>query len=583
MEPNLLRVAVLAMAGIVTAGLLVAVRDAPIDRVVVRVPGLDPAPVSAPILVSCIVLQVVAWSLLLAGAMHAHWPLRATILTVWSLGMLAVVHGVAGSYVPAHDSRSPLAVYLVLAGTLLVVLLVWEVAIAAWLLDRFHAGWAGRTHRHRLNLATGAASLVATALVYGLGWLAYPTPTELATTAVEQGNYLATFMIVVLLVSSSDFTEWAEVVAGRASIILARRRPALLVGGAGLASLALVVNGLRTDSDPRSLALGALEMIVLVGVALGLGRLLLVSRQPGDLPLLTLTWTVVVAILPWAGSYLVLGTAGALLSDLSLFAALVGSPLAASLTNAAGALVNLSPQHLPSLAFLALQASSVPAAAALVLLARRSARLATPACFFAVLCTGFLCQVSINVVLGHGNGLTLPRAISVAPALACLGLVAWLVTMGRWSGRDLALLRLVLVLALGTQFLEWLIAGFRDVAAYGGNLSPVQGLLLVAAMCWDVALSGSTVTNRDGPRVPRHSRVLMYFGYTLLASSAIALWSLIGFSSLGVGDDTWVSDGLTILGPPLLVTYFTFGVVRVWQREASEVVRTDADRPASRP
>ncbi|HEX4212578.1 MAG TPA: hypothetical protein VIA06_04525 [Candidatus Dormibacteraeota bacterium] len=146
---------------------------------------------------------------------------------------------------------------------------------------------------------------------------------------------------------------------------------------------------------------------------------------------------------------------------------------------------------------------------------------------------------------------------------------------GRWSARPLALLRLLLVLILGLQLVYWLHAAFQTAIEHGESFSLLQGLLLVAAMLWDLATSGSAITNRGGSRAPRHSRVLIYLGYTLFASSAVAFGSLIPLHSLGDSADGWVEIGIDIIGPAFLTTYFAFGVLRLWRRSPEQPRRPE--------
>jgi hypothetical protein len=557
MEPNLRRVAVATMAGIVVAGLLVAGRDVPLGRVVVGGTLLNHASVSEPVLLLCIALQVVAWSVLLAGGMHAHWPLRALVLLIWSAAMFAIPF--SASVLPGKVTV--LDVWATAAGVLLLVLTVWSFAVCVWVVDRFHPGWAQRTHRHRLVLATGLAGLVATALIYALGWLASPVPEGLDTAVALQLSYLSPFMIMVLIVTGSDFTEWAEVVAGRVGTVLARRRPQLPAVGAGLIALALVGFDVWRDPDPSDLVPSVLQVATMAGVGLALGPVL-VSRPPTEIPPFTLIWAGLAALLPFITASMILDALTLVI--LPAAAVLLLTPLSGSVLGAGRVLGGFDTTSLPPHVFLGLQALVAPAAVALILIARRLGRLRLAAFFFALVAAGFLWEVGIEAALDHGNGVLFVSSMALGPALACLGLAVWSVAGRDRSPRRPALLRLLLVLALGMQLLSWLVDGFDAVSRYGEAFSLAQGAVLVAAMFWDLAMSGSAVTNRHGPRVPRHSRVLLYVGYTLLAASAVTFWTLLPAADVLAGSpEGWVREGLMLLGPPLLVAYFTFGVMRL--------------------
>ncbi|HEX4212577.1 MAG TPA: hypothetical protein VIA06_04520 [Candidatus Dormibacteraeota bacterium] len=318
MELSLRRVVLLAVAGVVVAGLLVAGRDLPVGRTVVSGAVVPRTDVSAPVLLGCVALQILSWGLALAGAMHAHWPLRALILALWTGAMLAV---------PFATLEVPGTTYLVgyptLVGVLLVIAVVWQTAIGLWVFDRFHPGWTGRAHRHRFHPLTGIACLAATALIYALGWLS-PSPLEVATVASEQYACLGWLIIGVLVVTGGDFAEWAEVAAGQVAGAVARRSPVLLAGATVAVSLAVVAWTLRT-SHPQRVALAILEMVALVGTTLVLGRLL-ISRIPTELSPLTLISTTLGMLAPWLGAEIVLIPLALVLGDAGTFLALLGLP-----------------------------------------------------------------------------------------------------------------------------------------------------------------------------------------------------------------------------------------------------------------
>lgn len=144
--------------------------------------------------------------------------------------------------------------------------------------------------------------------------------------------------------------------------------------------------------------------------------------------------------------------------------------------------------------------------------------------------------------------------------LGALVLVAAMAATGRLSAAGLPLLRLVLTLLLGLVGVEFLaIAVFGTVVEAAAEFTATQALLLLVALLWDVAMSGATATNRGGRHLPRHTRVLLYFGYTML----VACWILFVESLRG---EPWVLTpfdseqlpqlGIEIMGLPLLVTLF---------------------------
>ncbi|MBO0686850.1 MAG: hypothetical protein J2P45_27195, partial [Candidatus Dormibacteraeota bacterium] len=207
MERPLRLVAILAMAGVVLAALLVGMRDLPLARETVGLRFGLTSEVSTPLLIMCVILQAGAWSLLLMGAMHAHWPVRVISVGLWSAAM--TVYGATPLFTSTHGT--PWA-----AAVLIVILAAWTLSAVVWLVDRSRIRVGGETHRQRLQLLTGAGCLVLTLLIYVVGWLPDPGISGLARASSEQQLFVqGGILIPTVFLTGSDFTEWAEVTAGR--------------------------------------------------------------------------------------------------------------------------------------------------------------------------------------------------------------------------------------------------------------------------------------------------------------------------------------------------------------------------------
>ena len=166
-----------------------------------------------------------------------------------------------------------------------------------------------------------------------------------------------------------------------------------------------------------------------------------------------------------------------------------------------------------------------------------------------------------------------PQFLAVGVAVAVLVLFAVTGAVRRWRPAA-SPLRLVLVLLLGIIGLDILYTGVFQTALEGGKrFNVLQGVVLVAAMLWDVLMSGESFTNQGGPRVPRHSRVLVYLGYTIAVVTAVVVLGSLGFEGGGtVGgfeSDKWVQEGIVGFGAPLLFTFF-FVNLSAWRRSMPE-------------
>ncbi|MFZ0214484.1 MAG: hypothetical protein WAM30_00920 [Candidatus Dormiibacterota bacterium] len=134
--------------------------------------------------------------------------------------------------------------------------------------------------------------------------------------------------------------------------------------------------------------------------------------------------------------------------------------------------------------------------------------------------------------------------------------------------------RLVLVLGLGLVGLEFLFSGvFGTALSAGARFSLLQGVVLLLAMLWDVLMSGESMTNSGGRRVPRHSRVLLYLGYTVMVVTTVLFLSseqVVGGGSTGsqFESDQWPQLGIGVLGPPLLLTFLLVNLA-AWRRHGT--------------
>ena len=175
-----------------------------------------------------------------------------------------------------------------------------------------------------------------------------------------------------------------------------------------------------------------------------------------------------------------------------------------------------------------------------------------------------------------------PQSLAVGVAVAALVVLGVTGAVRGWRPAG-SPLRLILVLLLGIIGLDLLSQGvFQTALAGGQRFTALQGVVLVAAMLWDVLMSGESFTNQGGPHVPRHSRVLIYLGYTIAVVTAVVVLGSLGFEGGGeVGgfeSDSWVQQGITDFGAPLLFTFF-FVNLAAWRRsqpeEAGEIDQVD--------
>jgi hypothetical protein len=206
---------------------------------------------------------------------------------------------------------------------------------------------------------------------------------------------------------------------------------------------------------------------------------------------------------------------------------------------------------------------------------RRWPRLAVPALLF---------DLSMLASTYSGQFRFSPEKLLPAVALLCLvGTLAVLVTR-RYDAHRLDLIRLLLVLLAAFQLVDWIANLFQSASERTSHFPILQAVVVLLGLLWDAAMSGEAVTNVHGRRVPRHSRVFLYFGYQLLAACTITWHATTEGGFPGFEADLWVASGLQALGTPLLMLFFALGVLR-WRRwrpvlEGEPIDRTMIDEAA---
>ena len=685
MDRGLLVLTVLAAVLVVLAGVLLAMSDVAWPRVAATIGGPE-LTIPVPVLIGCSVFLVLAWSYLLAGALHAHLALRVLGLVAWTAGaaaMLAAVPSVQGWIAVA-----------------LPALAVWAAAIAMWLVDRLahDRGAPERHHRARLRLLTFGFVAAATAALFAVGALGGLESGALAFSIQTQLGVLQFLLVPMLYVAGTDFAEWSEIAAGRvvsalarlgrdraawvtagllaiaAALVLAERARvsgALPAMAEALVPLALIAAAGIVAVRARAAVRIPFPAIVLAGLA-GVGSLLLGSyvqcalgycQAGGDVPYshreapafslrYDPAWTPTTRHVPGGGDAVVFeGTdATRLPVRFVVLAADRGDPLTTSLPALMGGPVSLTgeagrrdgwdvrdytirldgtdfrgrawtrTEHgerwlltgigpllaggghdaefqrmvssweptaasgqgseqregesaaadlTLSFGFTIAPFLWLPAVVAAVLLLRRGGATATGGLFVIAAAAFFLCNgIRWLFAAFFGGATPLPPWIvaqgiantSGTIAACVLAALAVLAATRRLAGAAPAL-RLMLVLLLGLVGLRLIDELVFGVAQAGSDGRPiVAGVVLILALLWDVVMSGENLTNRRGRHVPRHSRVLLYFGYTMLVATAVLFFSALrgpGAGSVATFEsETWPRGGISAMGAPLLLTFF---------------------------
>jgi hypothetical protein len=534
-----------AVVQLILASLFVAGRDLPLPQLVAYPLGDQVIEVPVPLFWLSVASLVLAVSYLLTGALHSHWPVRLVGLVSYTGLALWLTASRALRWAPI---------------LLLLVAAIWVVGLASWWRDR---GRESRLRLGRLAVVLGLVLAFYTAAWVSAADLAAERFFGLAVTV--QLQVLALFLIPILFLTGSDFAEWGEVISNRVALVAERFKPPYLLAGLlAVSAAAILVWEVRSSGWGLlpGLALGTLT----AAAYLGLARIVRPGpRFPSRIPYGALFASAIVYILIFFGTGLIaLATAGLIHATTT---SELGAPAipAASLTDrviAMGALPWLAIGVVA--AVLAFKRARLPEPSAL----------ASGSFFIVVVAATFVLTslAPIGITLfGHGAD-SLPRLrlayLRVTVAVIALIFLGWLALTRQLRAQAPGLAALFVLLG-ALQLLDWIRGVYAAALDVSGRFSVLQGLLILGALLWDVLMSGKSVTNVYGRRLPRHARVLLFLGYEMLVATAVLYFSSARDHSTGhavdslFDSDPWVLFGLVALGMPMLVCLFLLKAGRV--------------------
>lgn len=157
-------------------------------------------------------------------------------------------------------------------------------------------------------------------------------------------------------------------------------------------------------------------------------------------------------------------------------------------------------------------------------------------------------------------------------AVGTLAVVAWLSLRRRLTAAVAEPLALLFALNGGLFAIHWIDRGFESGISTGGRFSIVQAVLVLAALVWDIVMSGEAITNRHNRHFPRHTRVLVYLGYIMLVGTAVLFFSSLHVQTTSAAiepqfeSEGFVENGLLFLGTSLVITFFVLRLSRARTR-----------------
>ena len=566
MDPGLRALTLIGLLTILGCAVLMAVRDLPFATTPVFSFTLRKfETMSLPVLLGCAAVSLLAWCYIVVGALHGHLALRVLGMAAYTLAMAFAI--VVSGFVWG------------LLATFAVLLAAWTLAIGLWLVDRlYHEREAPqRHHRHHLKLPVflffaAVTTVTITVLLVTFGASIEPLPgvhrgvqgaiVGLGLSLTILFNLVQYALAPMLFLAGTDFAEVGEVAAGRLSALVAtaaRERSTWV-----LACLVILIGGFLFISQPATVAAPGIHAGPL-GATVGLGPV------PGFELTLTAGHLVVCAqalvplmLIAVAGWFVLRRRPAVEVPFPALvIAGLTGFGATLLLSGVTAGLGHLSDAEAVAIA---VWMTSIPLAVLGVLLMRRDGRAATAGLFITAAAISFICYWNPGFLVGNPRWLVGAQLDGLSSALGLLAVILALalILTRRLRPRHGPLFRLVLTLLVGLFLLEILHdLVFGAVVGAAEKFSVTQAVLLLAALFWDIAMSGESITNRHGRHAPRHTRVLIYMGYSMLVASWILFFSSFRGEEAGAAgllfgsSEELPSLGIELLGVPLLLTFFT--------------------------
>jgi hypothetical protein len=508
---------------------------------------------SSPIFAVALAALGLAWALLLTGAIHSRWYIRFPALILFTF--FAFLE--AGVGIPLGDAaaaRLTSAESLAVTIQLAVVAGVWfraiVVSIAQWRLEQ-----RGEASGTRLAGFTFVLMVVALGLHYGFAWSAASDAgqVDLFTGIIgTEIGFLFIPLIPWIFITGSDIAEIGVSLGdGVTRLLRLERAPWLLalanviVAGAVLVWCILTAfSDANVPFDPAN-AQHTVTALVVALILLGFGCLFALvgwgvfalARRVGRLEAAPRSSLPFVAYLT------------------ATFVFFLGFALVAALILGLGAPVIVG-YIVPLIGFIV----------GFTLLAaqrNRPGRLSLTGLLVALTSSlGFLAL--LNNAGDQKNGAI---AILVILSLATLATVLWLVARLRVNQQSTTLLTQLLTLNVGVLVIAGILVFFQRTQTSSGRVSGMAALVFIGAFLWDLLTSGRA-TNASSKRFPRHARVYLYLGYTLLLTTVVIVLAAISFNSAataktfeeGFNQQLYAHYGLATLG---VATLFATFILRV--------------------
>jgi PDZ domain len=161
-------------------------------------------------------------------------------------------------------------------------------------------------------------------------------------------------------------------------------------------------------------------------------------------------------------------------------------------------------------------------------------------------------------------------SLQIAMVLAVvsgIALIGWLAVTKKVAERDSHLLRMVTALNFSLLLLYGAFEGLAYSAHSAEENNIAKGLLVIAALTWEITASGS-VTNIATRHLPRSSRLLLFLAYILLVAVTVFMFFPSRYRNLylkAFDAEEFILIGIIVLGVPLIFAAFATRIAGLLQ------------------
>ncbi len=436
----------------------------------------------------------------------------------------------------------------------------------AWLGGTTAAAWYARRKRPVVAPAPGGqpwhpgifrVTLACVLAYYALEFVIWVLYAQAGLAATGTGSLLAdlgvqavllpTFLVLVVLLGSTDLLEWGEIAVQSIVVGPKRDRPrwllAILTLMAALATIANVVriDGINIVLELAVLGVPAIFLAALVRLAPGYGDWSDDLRSRAVITGATVTF-LYVAILPAVTSAIRDAVGWSAQLDYQFYW-LVSTPVALSVLTV-------------GLFFLAQRRIGKPEQRGRGLLLVIVGVLITIAGLPA-----FLSAANLPAVFPQQHF----SLLSGLQAVAAVGTLSWLIILAV-RGRESSAAQLANLLALlaGLQIIRWILDLLNEISVLGADSDYVLAGLFFLTVFWGFAMSGENLTGdkANSALYPRDGRILLSVGYSLVSTATLLYLGEVRTPAKGVSPPSYLTAdpvtplGLATLGSALVVVAF---------------------------